>query len=82
MIKNSPFAQPEECLSVANSPGQPQMEIHCRSGFEGRRALSLKKTQAHPTHWTHIPRLKLQCVAGNPGNLLLFRTIQQCCAAG
>jgi hypothetical protein len=41
MMKNSPFAQPEECLSVANSPGQPQMEFHCRSGFEDRRALSL-----------------------------------------
>jgi hypothetical protein len=66
MMKNSPFAQPEECLSVANSPGQPQMEIHCRAGFEDRWTFQ-EKTPADPTHWKQIPRFQLQPLAENPG---------------
>jgi hypothetical protein len=26
MMKNSPFAQPDECLSVSKLPGVPQMD--------------------------------------------------------
>jgi hypothetical protein len=61
--ENSPFAQPEECLSVANSLVSRKWKSIAapafKAGFHDRRTVRLSKTKTDPTHWTQIPRLKL-----------------------
>jgi hypothetical protein len=75
--ENSPFAQPEDCLSVANSTvggkwktiAAPALKIDARSAQKNFAPTQLSSTQ--------IQQPELQPITRKRGKLHLFRTIQQ-----